>query len=734
MAYRVAEEDQNRSRITDLTIVDVDGTPQLISATRYDGVIQSWDIGASALTLKDTLTFDGGDRAGMTPTVVMLDIDGQPGIQIGGGVAGAPQTIGIDDLGQFVTPTPLSVLPAEFRAFQKGAKVSLPDGRQVLYGAIADEPGLAKIQFSAAGAYQDHALLTATSGDITAVASVTIGSQTYLFTADATLSTISVSTVAPDGRLIGGTTLDADGGLWISAPQVMEAVEIGGITYLILGSAGSSTISVIEVGHDGALTMRDHLTDDRNSRFDGITALEIVQLDGRTYVIAGGADDGVSIFQLLEGGYLIAQDHFADTTEIGLDNISDLAAIGRNNGLDLFVSSSSEAGITQLRYDTGSTGITTTAVLSGGLLAGTTGNDILQGHNGDDQITGDDGDDILRDGAGSDTLSGGDGADLFILSADATTDRVTDFTMGEDKLDLSQWQGLRDLSQLTMTIREDGVDIVYGNELLVIQSVDGAPIDYRLWDNTDLLGTGIRLSTTITPGYPGPTRPDPDFDPPPDEPDDPGTPIDMGRNIGALGGVHLDGLRGGVDGTASSGSAEPDTIVGTPNADTIVGGAGTDLVFARDGDDIVHGGDGSDVLLGGAGTDTLNGEGDGDLIVGGRGADTLSGGAGHDTLRGGDGDDWISGGPGDDILFGDAGADTFIFEGGDDVIHDFVQGEDHVILDRALWTGLTNASDVLLIYGSYADDRVTISFDSGDILTIIGVEDYGTFANDLSLF
>lgn len=725
VAYRVAEEDQERSRITDLAIIDVNGVAQLISTTRYDGVLQSWDIGADPLSLTDTLLFDGGDRAGTIPTLVVVDINGQSGIQIGGGAEGVPQTIGLDGVGRFISPTALTDLPVDFQGFQHGTKISLHDGAQVLYGGIAGEPGLATIRFSETGAYEGHTVLPAMFGDVSAIASATIDSQTYLFAADATLNAVNVSTVGPDGMLTGGTTLDADDGLWISAPRVMETVALGGTTYLVLGSAGSSTISVIEVGDDGSLTIRDHLTDDRNSRFEGITALEIVQVEGRTYIIAGGADDGVSLLQLLEGGYLIARDHLADTTEIGLDNISDLAAIARGNGIDLFVASSSEAGITQLRYDTGSVGITTTAALMGGLLTGTTGDDILQGHDGDDQISGGDGEDILRDGAGGDTLSGGDGADLFILSADATTDRITDFTIGEDKLDLSQWPGLRDISQLTMTIRQDGVDIVYGDEQLIIQSADGAPIDYRLWDNTDLIGTGIRLSTTITPGYPGPARPGPDLDPPPDEPNDPGNPINMGRNLGVLGDNHLDGLRGGSGSTALTGSATADTLVGTP---------GADLVFARDGDDIIEGGDGSDILIGGAGADTLHGEGDGDLIIGGSGADTLTGGAGHDILRGGTGNDWISGGFGDDLLFGDAGADTFVFNGGNDVIHDFAQGVDHITLDRMLWTGLTNASDVLLIYGSYADNRVTIRFDSGDVLTIIGVDDYSTFADDLSLF
>ncbi len=75
-------------------------------------------------------------------------------------------------------------------------------------------------------------------------------------------------------------------------------------------------------------------------------------------------------------------------------------------------------------------------------LRGTSGSDILIGMGGKDVLNGGAGADILIGGAGQDTLTGGAGADAFVFTAigDSTTsapDLITDFTHGQDKIDLS---------------------------------------------------------------------------------------------------------------------------------------------------------------------------------------------------------------------------------------------------------------------------------------------------------
>lgn len=77
-------------------------------------------------------------------------------------------------------------------------------------------------------------------------------------------------------------------------------------------------------------------------------------------------------------------------------------------------------------------------------LDGNAGNNNMFGGSGNDRIIGNDGNDTLRGDAGKDTLTGGadDDTFLFIKFSDSTVnssgrDSITDFTVGEDVIDLS---------------------------------------------------------------------------------------------------------------------------------------------------------------------------------------------------------------------------------------------------------------------------------------------------------
>jgi serralysin len=735
IAYTTVPVDLERSRITDMDIMTIDGTDFLVSTTRFDGVLSSWSLENGTLTLTDTLEFDGGDQPGSVSTLMTLDLGGTTGLLMGGGTGGMLQTISLNNDGSFAAPTVLNTLPNDMTGLQHGVTVTLESGQHVTYGGMAGEDGIGQLNFASDGTLLGHASMTAPAGsftnDIAAMTSAQVAGQTYLLSASSTENGVTSWVVGDDGTLTVIENLGTDDGLWISAPTAMETGTVGGTTYVVLAAAGSGSLSVMEIGDDGSLIIREHLLDTLDTRFGGVTSIEIVTHNGQTYVIAGGADDGISIFVLLEGGHLVARAHIADTTEMGLDNVSAITATGRGDGLDIYVASSSEPGVTQLRFDTGTAGVTVTATLAGGVLAGGVGRDILQGHNGDDLIDGGNGDDIIRDGLGSDTMTGGAGADVFILSQDGEVDTITDFTIGEDTIDLSLWPLLRDISQLTISLRADGMEIHYGDEVLIVLSANGQTIDYRDLENSDLIG-GTRLPQSIEPGYPGPARPPPGPDPV-DPSVDQGGLNDMLTGVQVLAAGNIDDLRNAVNGTPPVPSTGG-VITGQEGADRLSGSGENDVIIAGDGDDIATGGAGDDTLLGRGGNDTLNGDDGADIVLGGDGNDTLSGGNGHDLIKGGAGDDIIGGGAGDDVLFGDAGADTFIFDGGTDIIGDFEQGIDQITLDADLWTGLTSAADVLLVYGSFDGSNATIDLGDGNILIIENVTDYSTLADDIALF
>lgn len=76
----------------------------------------------------------------------------------------------------------------------------------------------------------------------------------------------------------------------------------------------------------------------------------------------------------------------------------------------------------------------------------------------DMQIRGLGGDDILYDAEGQERMFGGEGADQFTLGLDGETDRIDDFQIGEDTLDLSAW-GVTSFDQLSFSSDGKGARI-----------------------------------------------------------------------------------------------------------------------------------------------------------------------------------------------------------------------------------------------------------------------------------
>ncbi|KZZ64070.1 hypothetical protein A3764_20580 [Sulfitobacter sp. HI0129] len=104
------------------------------------------------------------------------------------------------------------------------------------------------------------------------------------------------------------------------------------------------------------MTLTDHLLDTRESRFAGVTALDIVTRGDDVFVLAGGADDGLSLMALLPGGRLHPLAHVADSPESALANIAALAARETDTGLAVFTGSASEPGVSRLDVELASYG------------------------------------------------------------------------------------------------------------------------------------------------------------------------------------------------------------------------------------------------------------------------------------------------------------------------------------------------------------------------------------------
>lgn len=99
------------------------------------------------------------------------------------------------------------------------------------------------------------------------------------------------------------------------------------------------------------------------------------------------------------------------------------------------------------------------------VVRGNAGNDLVLGEAGDDTLAGDHGADTLRGGQGADLLVGGAGVDVLIGGNGADTfgfddhfgiDRILDFEIGIDVVDLRKVEGLEDFDDLVFHVDAKG--------------------------------------------------------------------------------------------------------------------------------------------------------------------------------------------------------------------------------------------------------------------------------------
>lgn len=114
------------------------------------------------------------------------------------------------------------------------------------------------------------------------------------------------------------------------------------------------------------------------------------------------------------------------------------------------------------------------------LLYGGGGNDRLFGGDDRDYLLGENGNDILDGGRGNDNLRGGAGADVFVFrNADYGYDRVMDYEMGKDRIDLTDF-AFASLDQVRSLASDTayGLKINFGGgNVLMIENIFLAQFD-----------------------------------------------------------------------------------------------------------------------------------------------------------------------------------------------------------------------------------------------------------------
>jgi Ca2+-binding RTX toxin-like protein len=230
-------------------------------------------------------------------------------------------------------------------------------------------------------------------------------------------------------------------------------------TYDLSATSAAATVDLQAGTSTSTQTGSDTLTGIEN--VIGSSGNDHIQGDAANNVLQGGSGndwmDGGSGNDILVGGTGqdtlfggLGNDTFQASLNDGNDSYDggdgidtyDLSATSANASVNLTtgLASSTQTGndtLTGIENVIGSMGANT--------LTGDAGDNVLMGLGGSDTLVGGGGNDTLVGGANRDTLTGGTGNDVFVFSAigdsgtfTQTRDVITDFTQGQDHIDLSQ--------------------------------------------------------------------------------------------------------------------------------------------------------------------------------------------------------------------------------------------------------------------------------------------------------
>lgn len=624
--------------LRDLEIVTTGAGTYLLAATGQNGGLSVYAVENGLARAVDSAYFQAGGMGIGGLSVVRFD--GRQEIILDGAGEGRMIRYRLGDTpGDPVGGAGTTDLPGRgSQTHEQLAALELGDGSTVLYTVEAGTGQLGGWRSDGSGHLVQAVARRGGDFTLSEVAELVVvraGDGPLLLAADAT-GLHSYRAAGGSGALSAADSLGQAEGLGISRPTALDTVEAFGATWAVMGAAGSGSLSVVKVLGDGRLQLADHLIDTLETRFGGVSAVEVVREGAHVHVFAGGSDGGLSLFRLLPDGRLLWQETLVETGGLGLDDISDIVAVPGAEGLQVFVSGA-QGGLSQFHLPLDESGalIRPGAAVTGPVTG--TGGDDLMAARGRVTLEGGAGDDILVAGAAGGVLTGGAGADTFVLRPAEEGVRITDFEAGQDRIDMGAFPMLRAPGQLEVTELANGVKLAFGDTAIRVISADGQALDLAdLWPD----------------GFAAPDR----------------MPIPEGP----------------VE-TLVTGTGRADRLAGAAGNDTLRGLGGDDRLEGGAGHDRLKGGAGDDRLLGGAGRDRLDGAGGADLLAGGGGNDRLAGGAGADVLRGSGGADVLTGGAGNDRLAGGAGADEFRFAArhGADSITGFTPGEDLIRLAEA---------------------------------------------------
>ena len=175
---------------------------------------------------------------------------------------------------------------------------------------------------------------------------VEIDGSVFLFNAAFNEDGISTILVSSAGNIptLGSVTDDAT--LLLDGVYRLASAEVDGAPFLFSGSYHDDGISVFSIDNAGALTNADNVADDGTLFLNTVAALHATQVNGSTFLFAGGeADDGVSVFSVGATGLLTNVQNIPDDGALELNGPGDITSAVVNGTAYLFVAGRVDDGI-----------------------------------------------------------------------------------------------------------------------------------------------------------------------------------------------------------------------------------------------------------------------------------------------------------------------------------------------------------------------------------------------------
>ncbi|MCJ7874805.1 DUF4214 domain-containing protein [Phaeobacter sp. J2-8] len=299
-----------------------------------------------------------------------------------------------------------------------------------------------------------------TPGSVQALGLSTPGGVPYVLAVSAADDGLVAFPVLAGGGLGGPQRVSMYDGLFVDTPTQLQTVELAGRDFAIVGSAGSSSISVVRIYADGDMAVVSQVNDTMETGFDNLVALDALEAAGTVFVLAAGSDNGVSLMMLQPSGRLVHLASLHDALgEMALDDIGGLDMVWRDGGLDIFVTGevlasnrAAGGGVSYLRVDDLQDGLPNVQV--------NTGSNTQTG------ITGEE--------------------DVFVLSDTDAAQIVHNFEPGVDRLDMSQFGRVYDVSELNISSISNGAVIRLDGAQVTVFTADGSRLQVADFENADV--------------------------------------------------------------------------------------------------------------------------------------------------------------------------------------------------------------------------------------------------------